>query len=362
VGRVSYGMVHLDEAEASHWPSAAWRKHPYFPLFAAAVIAFVMLVAGCKRAENVPDAKSRGTADSVTIDMSVYGGAALIYIALAKRLFEDEGLKITVQTHSTGKESLDAVLSGGADVATVAELPITLAILEGRPVAIVATLASGESDYGVVGRSDKGIAGPASLKGKRVAVTLGTSSDFFLDALLVRHRLSRADVRLINRKPDEMADTLEKGEADAASTWEPYLSSARKRLGSNSTVVGNEGIYESTFNLATTRDFVGQRSETVKKLLRALIRAEQLYIDDRPTAEKIVAEWLKSDAPEAAQFLSKHRLGLSLDQSLLVMMEDEARWAVRNKLVESKATPNFLNNIDIDALLAVEARAVTVIH
>jgi NitT/TauT family transport system substrate-binding protein len=322
----------------------------------------ILLGSGCDRMENAPDAKPRGAPDLVKLATTAYAGMAPIYIALAKGFFEDEGLKVTVKAQSSGKVALDTVLDGNADVATVAELPVTLAVLKGQPVAVLVTLATGEGDYGVVARNDKGVTGPSDLKGKRVAVPFGTSADFFLDALLVRHKLSRADVRVINRKPDEMADTLEKGDAEAASTWEPHISTASKRLGGSAIVINSRGIYDSTFNLAATRDFAVKRGDTVKKLLRALLRAEQFYANDRPTAERIVAVALKSAPAETQQLLSKHRFSLSLDQSLLVMMEDEARWAIGSKLVEAKATPNFLNNVYIDGLQAVKPRAVTVIH
>jgi NitT/TauT family transport system substrate-binding protein len=354
----------VDETRNSPWPAVARRKHTSrrHSVVAMAIAFAILLTTSCDRTNKAPNAKPRAAPDSVTLATTAYAGMAPVYIALGKGFFEDEGLKVTVQPHSSGKEALDAVLVRDADVATVAELPVALAALKEQPVAILATLATGQGDYGIVGRKDAGVLSAAALKGKRVAVSLGTSGDFFLDALLVRQQLSRADVRVVNRKPEEMADALESGEADAASTWEPHISAASKRLGGNSIVINSEGIYDSTFNLTATRDFASKRGETVKKLLRALVRAEDFYANDRSSAETIVAEALKSSPAETRQLLSKHRFSLSLDQSLLVVMEDEARWAIRRKLVAAKAPPNFLTNIDIGGLESVKPRAVTVIH
>lgn len=329
---------------------------------ACALVLAALLAVGCDRAEPQLPASSRVASESLTLAITPYAGTALIYVALAKGYFESEGLKVTVQTHSSGKVALDATLAGNADVATVAELPVTLAVLKGHPVTVLTTLST-QTDYGIVGRTDKGISTPLALKGKRIAVTLGTSADFFLDALLVRQRLSRADVQVIDRKPNEMADVLEKGGADAVSTWEPHVSTARERLGADATVLfSSEGIYESTFNLAATREFASTRGETVKKLLRALVRAEQFFANDAAGGEKIVAESLKRSPEETRQLLSKHHVALALDQNLLVLMEDESRWAIRNKVAEASGTPNFLNALYIDGLAAVKPRSVTVIH
>lgn len=329
---------------------------------ACALVLAALLPLGCNRADPQVPVSSRVAAESLSLAVTPYAGTALIYVAQAKGYFENEGLKVTLQTHSSGKVALDETLAGKADIATVAELPVALAVLKGHPVTLLTTLST-QTDYGIVGRTDKGISTPVALKGKRIAVTLGTSGDFFLDALLVRQRLSRADVQVIDRKPGEMADALEQGVADAVSTWEPHISTARERVGVNSTVLfASEGIYESTFNLATTREFASTRAETVKKLLRALVRAEQFFANDPTGGEKIVAEALKRSPDETRQLLSKHHIALALDQNLLVMMEDESRWAIRNKVAEPNGTPNFLNAIYIDGLAAIKPRSVTVIR
>lgn len=53
---------------------------------------------------------------------------------------------------------------------------------------------------------------------------------------------------------------------------------------------------------------------------------------------------------------------LSLNQSFLVNIEDEARWAIRNKLTDKTGVPNYLDYIYIDALESVKPDAVTVIR
>jgi len=327
---------------------------------AFALVLLISLAPGCERGSQQAPATPRAS-EPFILATTPYAGAAPAFVAVAKGYFEAEGLKVTVQSHASGKAALDAVIAGSADVATVAELPVALAAVRGHPVTILATLST-QTDYGIVGRTDRGVSTPASLKGKRIAVTPGTSADFLLDALLIRQRLSRADVQVIDRKPGEMADTLEKGEADAISTWEPYASDARQRLGANATVFSSEGIYESTFNLAASRDFVNQRGEAVKKILRAMVRAEQLMASDQAASEEIVAKVLKKSPEEARQLLGKNRFALSLEQNLLVVMEDEARWAVKNKVVEAKGTPNFLDAVYVDGLAAVKPRSVTVIR
>ena len=341
--------------------NANWFEFAHTPRALAAALVVSLVVATASGGDRAGQKPSPPAADSITLATSRYAGAAPVFVAVAQHLFEDEGLKVTIQTYSSGKSSLDAVIAGNADVATVAELPVALGVAKGYPVTILATM-SAQADHGVVARLDRGISGPASLRGKRIAITEGSSGDFFLDALLIRQGISRADVQVIDRKPDQLMAALVNGDADAISTWEPYVSETRRRLGANGALFSGERIYESTFNIAAMRDFASRRSDTVTKLLRAMARAEKSMVDDPAAAEAIVARALDKTPQETHQLLARSHFALSLDQNLIVVMEDESRWAVKNRIVDAKGRPNFLNAVYTQGLDAIDPRSVTVIR
>jgi NitT/TauT family transport system substrate-binding protein len=47
-----------------------------------------------------------------------------------------------------------------------------------------------------------------------------------------------------------------------------------------------------------------------------------------------------------------------LDQNLLITLEDETRWAMKNKLTDKTVMPNFAEYIHVDSLKAVKPEAV----
>ena len=59
---------------------------------------------------------------------------------------------------------------------------------------------------------------------------------------------------------------------------------------------------------------------------------------------------------------SKTRFRVRLDQDLLTLMEDEARWAIQNKLVEAEKVPNYLNSFYLEGLEKLRPDAVSVVH
>ena len=68
------------------------------------------------------------------------------------------------------------------------------------------------------------------------------------------------------------------------------------------------------------------------------------------------------DRAEVLAAWPAYHFGLELDQSLLLALEDRARWAIRNRLAGSREMPNFLDNMYLEGLGQVRPAAVTVIH
>ena len=57
---------------------------------------------------------------------------------------------------------------------------------------------------------------------------------------------------------------------------------------------------------------------------------------------------------------AQNQYSLSLDQSLIIAMESEARWLINNNLTNQTTVPDFLNYVYIDGLVAVKPEAVNI--
>jgi hypothetical protein len=56
------------------------------------------------------------------------------------------------------------------------------------------------------------------------------------------------------------------------------------------------------------------------------------------------------------------QFSLSLDQSFITAMEDEARWMIANNLTAEKQVPNFNDYVNEDALKALKPESVNIIR
>lgn len=327
---------------------------------AATALAFAAgLAYWAQRGAATPQPAGRLRVVSIAIN-SAYAGACPVLAAQRHGHFAAEGLDVRLLQHPSGRAALQQALSGGADFATVADLPVAIAAAEGRPVVILANMFKAERDNGIVARRDRGVQAPADLRGRRIGVTAGTSPHFMLDAFLNRAGLSVRDVVVVNLAPAALADALLGGSIDAAATWQPILDSIADRAGNNAAVFFGDRVYNAVFLLAAHRDTVGSRGDDVRALLRAVLRGAVTCAD---AAAGVALLELPQDTDRAAlhRKWEGYKFSVALEQSLLLALEDEAAWAISQRLA-SGAAPNFLDHIETGPLRAVRPAAVSLIE
>ena len=290
--------------------------------------------------------------------------SASVFVAYEKGFFKQEGIEVSILRFLSGKEALETVVSGKADLATVADHPIALGVMKGAKIYVLATLSNIGNIYGIVLRKDHGVSSLQDLKGKRIGVVFGTNAQFILDSFLLYHHIPRNRVTLVNLQANEIVKALSLGQVQAVATWEPFLSELQERLGNNALFYYDEKllIYKMTWNLAAGQDFVRRNPEAVKKILRALLKAEAFIHKNRQEARQIVIKSLKSDSGGFTRLWPAYRSNISLSPLLIENLESQSRWAIRNKLFSDREIPNFLQYIFFEGLESVNPKAVTIVH
>ncbi len=283
-------------------------------------------------------------------------------IALEKGFCSDEGLEVTVKSWPAGKRAFEAMLRGEVDVATVADTPIVLQSFKNQDFVVIATF-SHNTPYRLVADRKDGLRAPADLRGHKIGVTAGTTSQFFLHSVLADLGIAVSEITEVNVPSEQSADALLNGRVDAIAAFDPYGYHAELALGSRALVIPYEkGRHEETFNFVTRRDFSKSRSAAAQKLLHATQRAIEWARGHRAEAIALVAHRLKIDETVQALLWDNYHFGLSLDQVLIVSLESQARWAMHNHIGTIVEMPNYLNYIDTSPLDAVLPASVSIIR
>ena len=322
-----------------------------------AIFILGLLFAGCREAPQTP----AGPREKIVIDLAL-PQAFLVQLAFTKGYFANEGLDATLRLQTSGKAALQGVLAGNADLATVSETPIVFARLAGKPVAIIATVGTASKNLAVVARKDHGISTSADLQGKKVGVTLGTNAEFFLDTIAIANGIGRDRIMIVNLEPEAMLPALVSGRVDAVATWEPQVIRMQKELGNRGVSFYNEELYTESFNLVATPGYVAQHPETVQKLLRALVKAEAFAQQNPGEARRILAESSGLDLALVNAIWDSFDLRVTLQQSLVIALEDQARWATQRTRNEVVRIHDYQADISPLGLLAVKPEAVRLIR
>lgn len=300
--------------------------------------------------------------ERLTLAVPAAPHAALLHLAAAKGLFADEGLEVQIVSVSHGKVALELLAAGKADLAAAAELPFVVEVMNGQPLAIVASVASATSEMAVIARRDRGIQRPGDLSGKRVGVTRGTSGEYFLWAFLIRHKLALDAITVIDLPPDQLDKQLANGVLDAIAAWQPTRFRAETALGAGAITLTEPSAYTASYVVAGQVGYLRQHPQAIEKLLRALLKAEDSLQAEPLRAQQMVADRLGVAAAALQSSWRDQAFRVDLLQPLLITLEDEARWAMARGHAPKGAVPNFLPHLYLDALLAVRPVRVTVVH
>lgn len=120
--------------------------------------------------------------------------------------------------------------------------------------------------------------------------------------------------------------------------------------------------YKETFNVIGPGDVLKKRSRAIEKLVRGILKAEEFNLTRPEAALELVARRL-GVAPESIRSTwMGSTFRVELPQSHLNTLEEQARWAMAGGYIEKGPIPNFLPNLYLDALLAVQPERVTVMR
>jgi NitT/TauT family transport system substrate-binding protein len=285
----------------------------------------------------------------------------LIYIAEDRGFFAANRLSVGIRDYSTGIATTEALLEGDLDIAWVAEFPFVHRAFAKERISILAVV--GRFDEQVFfGLKDRGIHYVADLKGKRIGIPQNTIAEFYLGRFLELNRMSAGDVSLIDVPPQQSMEAIERGGVDGVIAWQPYSSQLRVQLADRAAAFPIQSGQPGYGTVVCRNDWISDYPGIVKRFLKSLVQAENYLIHNPASAKAIVRKRLDYSDVFTETIWSENQFPLSLDQSLIAAMEDEARWMIQHGLTNAKKVPDFLEYIYEDGLKALRPESVNIVR
>jgi NitT/TauT family transport system substrate-binding protein len=279
--------------------------------------------------------------DQVNLAQNLSPISGVVLVAEEKGFLAKHGLTVGVSNFTSGRAALQSVLGGGADIATVAEAPITAAVFNAQPVVVLARI--NVSDVKTLTRSAAEIHSPSDLRGKRIGFAAGTGSEVYTAALLRRAGLTAKDVSLIALQPQDMAAALSNDSIDAYDAWEPHIANGKKALGAKARELDTRGVYGETFNIVALKPWLAANPKTAQNFLAALAEADDWIKTHQDEAITIIAKAVNLPREELAAAFDDFHYDVKLDDGVVDTLKAHAAWRLESGNVPQGITalPDF---------------------
>lgn len=246
---------------------------------------------------------------------------APIFLGNKQGFFEEEGLKLDIQTASGGAAIVPGIVSGSFDFAFSNLISVMVAKDKGLDLKFVANGASstgeeGKDVGGVVAPAGSGIQSAKDLAGKTVSVNnLSNIGDTTIKSVIEKDGGDPKSVKFVEVAFPDAPAALANKQVDAAWILEPFLS---KAVAEGGTIVSSNFVEMSPeLDIAgyfTKADTIKGKAELTEKFTRAMNKSLE-YAQEHPREVRdIVGTYTKIDeATRAKMILPRYRVEFNKD-------------------------------------------------
>jgi taurine ABC transporter substrate-binding protein len=213
-------------------------------------------------------------------------------VAAQEKLFEKYmNAQIDWKAFDSGPAALTALASGDIQFMTeIGNPPTANAISKGVKVEVIWALGLYTTAEGLVVKADSAIHKLADLKGKKIALIKGSTSDLAFSTALKEKGIDPSGIDQINMSPPNIVAAWKTGNIDAAFIWDPSMTELIDSGGR--VIITDKDQSAPIFNLAIVNS---EWAASHKKLVEGYVRAEQagyeLLQSDPEKAYADMAKW-----------------------------------------------------------------------
>jgi len=214
-------------------------------------------------------------ADTIKLAHSTWVGYGPLYIARDKGIFKAHGVDVDLIKIEKPTDRFPAMIAGQIDM--IASTVDTALLYMKTPDQFQYVVAIDDSNGGDGIVATKDIKTMADLKGKKVAFSKGSVSQFYLDVLLTKAGLEESDLTAIDMGPGDAGVAFVAGKVDAAVTWEPHLTKGKQSPQGHLLTDSSQTPGLITDVLIANKDWVAKHPKEVKAIVDSWNEAVAYY-------------------------------------------------------------------------------------
>ena len=264
---------------------------------------------------------------------------APILIAIYKKIFEQEGIKVKAMRFNNGPACSEALLLGKVDFATMGDTTAVIAAAREAPISIIASHGGGENRHRIIVNKNSTIKDIADLKGKRIAVKKGTSTYGGFLLLAGKNHLNLSNAEIIDMEPGDMPDAICSGSIDAIVASEPTPSLVESFCGGCelATLAGLGNNYPVF--LVARRSFAQSHPDVVIGVLKVIREGSRYINKNKEETAEIFSKVTGLPIEITKKSMSYHNYHVSLDETTMESLKAIAGFLIAQGIIDK--IPDF---------------------
>lgn len=297
--------------------------------------------------EPVQEASNHG--EPMEIHVGDFLGETFLYpVKLANELgmFEEEfskdNITVVIDYLGSGAVMNEALTAGELDMSFLGGQPTYSGIANGNGVKIITMATVSNTDPCLLVKADSDITEVSQLKGKNMAVNIGTDNHYQLTEMLGLGGLVEDDIQLYNLKGNEALSGLLSGEIDCMQSispnkWQYILDGDVKVLANMSETQGRNNQV-----LVARQEFIDEHGDLIVRFLQVLQRALDYYEENTDECWDILAEYCDASRELMDNYMDDYDCTLGLTETDRTYMDNVYAFLQDHGMLDSE--------IDLDSI------------
>jgi sulfonate transport system substrate-binding protein len=226
--------------------------------------------------------------------------------AILKGLCKPLGLNVEIKKFTSGGVAAQSFMAGKGDFVDTGDWP-----------AVRTWLKTADQDDPIVGlapdafygdleviQAKASITDPQQLKGKKIGVWLGTTSEFWTALYLDAQGIGLDEVELINIKPAEMVIALDRGDIDAFGIWQPFGWKSDAVSGDKVHALSDaKGYFTEYIVVSTRKSLLDNDPDAAKAMVQCMQKGADFLRNNIDEAGEILAKFFKLPLPDTMRLI-----------------------------------------------------------
>lgn len=292
--------------------------------------------------------------------IGTFGDPTPSQMAAQMKKFGATGWDIEWRKFASGTDVIAAMASGDIKLAELGSSPLAIAATQGVDLqAFMMDYVIGESESLIV-RNGAGIDKLADIKGKKVAVPVGSTAHFSLMGALKHAGIGERELTIMSMSPDQIVAAWQQSAIDAAFVWPPAQTEILK---TGKRLFGADKVAEwgyPTFNAwVVNTKFAAANKTALVAFMKVIDETNKAYLDnmDKWTPDsmevKAIAKEVGADPKQVPETIKGYTFLLLKDQL-------KPEWLGGGITKTLKATAEFLKSAGrLDRVADDYSKAVT---